>query len=283
MALPQGRRAFLVFATRFAFSLEKRLNYSRRLWPPRIMEIEHGYWRWKIFRWDRHPNPFRGRPDLAINWLRRFERDGRVMSELRQLLADSRDNTLRRPTDRQVIEDVARRLSSGELLVCAESSHPFHLDVTEVKVAAPLPASKEALDELMQSPPPKAPAPPPPAPAPAPIEPTLPPNADETRIADALKEAAQKGTPFCEECQKAPAAARSLSLPLPVPAAAAGSAGSAERSAEAQGVMRSSASPPPAAEEGSLPSDADPAALARGMRQAAAEGQPFCEESARAT
>jgi hypothetical protein len=241
------------------------------------MQIEHGYWRWKIFRWDRHPNPFRGRSDLALNWLRGFENDRRVMSELRQLLADARSNALQRATDRQVLEDVALRLSSGEFQVCAESSHPFHHDVTEIKIAAPV--SDQELDAIVQPPAAAAPAPPPPAPVPA--EATLPENADADRIADALKEAARKGTPFCEECEKAPLSKRSISLPMPV---AGGGGAPAARSAEVQAVLRSPATSPAEVppSQGGLSPNVDPAEFARVMRQASAEGQPFCEECERA-
>jgi len=50
------------------------------------MDIQLGYWRWRIYRWNEHPNPFLGRPDLALEWLRRFQDDGLAMSELRDLL-----------------------------------------------------------------------------------------------------------------------------------------------------------------------------------------------------
>jgi hypothetical protein len=232
------------------------------------MQIEHGYWRWKIYRWDRHPNRFRGRADLALAWLQRFENDRRVMSELRHLLVES-GNAMPRATDRQVLEDIAQRLAAGELHVCAESSHPFHHDTTEVKI----PAESEEEPAAGPSPAP-APAPPPPPPA---AQETLPEDADADKIADSLKEAAQNGTPFCEECKKA---AGKAVRPVVTPASP-GAAGAAT-----QAVLRSSTAViaddtvPPS--QGGLSPDLDPVNFARVMKEAAASGQPFCEECERA-
>lgn len=60
-------------------------------------------------------------------------------------------------------------------------------------------------------PPPASPSPVRAAPAPAPAAPaytTFPPDLDAVAVAQSLISAAQDGVPFCEECQKARAAAR---------------------------------------------------------------------------
>lgn len=215
------------------------------------MDIQLGYWRWKVYRWNEHPNPFRGRADLALEWLRRFQNDRLVMSELRATLAAAGATTQFSPDDKRVLEEVAARLSSGEFHVCAEASYPFR--TPEAKIMPPDPDAETAA-QIMSAPP----APPSPAPAPAPeAEPpaTLPQNADAAQIAEALRQAAQQGTPFCEECAKATQAAK----------------------------LNSAAQlPPPPPPESTLPPSVDPVAMAQALQTASRDGIAFCAERERA-
>jgi hypothetical protein len=214
----------------------------------RTMDIQLGYWRWKVFRWNEHPNPFKGRSDLALEWLRRFQNDRLVMSELRATLSAAGANTTLWPDDRRVLEEVAARLSSGEFHVCAESSYPFH---TAVATVTPPDPDAETAAEVLKAPPP-SPAPAPPAPEPAP-ESTLSQNADAAKIAEVMKQAAQDGTPFCEECAQLAQAKLNPAAQLPPP-------------------------PPPAS---TLPDSADPVAIAQSLQTAARNGTPFCAECER--
>ena len=201
------------------------------------MDIQLGYWRWKIYRWNEHPNPFRGRHDLALEWLRRLSNNGMAMPELRSLLERAGLGVSNRPDDQHVLEEVAARLSSGEFQVCAESSHPFHSPEAKVVPPDASAAAVEALEAITQAPPPPAAtaAPAAASPAPSPLaqpaqESTLSQNADPAAIAptgfdgetprtlvtatfsdtvDAaaiavlMKKAAEEGLPFCEECERA--------------------------------------------------------------------------------
>jgi hypothetical protein len=208
------------------------------------MDIQLGYWRWKIYRWNEHPNPFRGRSDLALEWLRRFQNDRMVMSELRATLtAAAGSNAQRWADDNRVLQEVAARLSSGEFYVCAESSYPINTPIAAVTPpdAAPV--------EVPPPPPPPSPAPkPPPEP-----EPSLSPDADAAQIAAVLQQAAQEGTPFCEECARLAAQAQPQPAKLPPP-------------------------PPP---ETTLPDAADPVAIAQSLQAAAQNGTPLCVECER--
>ena len=203
------------------------------------MDIQLGYWRWKIYRWNEHPNPFKGRTDLALEWLRRFQSDRLVMSELHALLGG---NAQRWPEDRQVLEEIAARLSSGEFQVCAQSGHPFPLEVADVY---PSEVESAPLQQKTHAPPP--PQPPPQEPPP---DPTLPLAADAALIAQTLKNAAQRGTPFCEVCAK-----RQLSSTPPTPATL----------------------PPTPLPPSTFPPSADADAIAADLKTSSRDGAPFCE------
>ena len=220
------------------------------------MDIQLGYWRWKVYRWNEHPNPFRGRSDLALEWLRRFQNDRLVMSELRATLSAAGANAQFWPDDKRVLEEVAARLSSGEFHLCAEASYPFR--TPEAKIMPPDPDA-EAAAQIMSAPPAAAPAP---APAPEPEPPaTLSQNADAAQIAEVLKQAAQRGTPFCEECAKA-AAAKSAA-------------------AQAGGLSPAAQLPPPPPPESTLPESVDPVAMAQSLQAASEDGTAFCAECER--
>lgn len=231
------------------------------------MDIQLGYWRWKIYRWNEHPNPFRGRSDLALEWLRRFQKDRLVMSELRaQLSRAGLDSQLWSADDNRVLQEVAVRLSSGEFQVCAESSHPFQTAVASV---TPVDPEAQEAAEILNAPPAPAPTPAPkPEPAPAP---TLAESADAVMIAEVLKQAAQTGAPFCEECQKAKQAqAKVQPAPAAQPAAA-----------KPPATATPGAAATPDDTDATFPSSADPAAIATTLQTAARNGDTFCVESER--
>jgi len=199
---------------------------------------QFGLWRWTIHRWNEHPNPFAGRPDLALLWLRQFESDGLFVQELRRLMGSQ---ALLPAEDARLLQDAADQLSAGTLQICGEFCGHYRTAGTETKFT-------EADDDAI---PPKSTAP---APAPATSNEETPqeaaaaafaPNTDDQTTAQVLKEAAQNGTPFCEECAKP--------KPQPAPVKA----------------------PEP---EATLPADVDAAAVAQALRDAAETGVPFCAE-----
>jgi hypothetical protein len=163
------------------------------------MDTQLGYWRWKLFRWNDHPNPYRNRSDLALTWLSQFQNNPSAMSELQNLLRASATGTYA-PTDQvQILQQIADKMASGEIQACVELCGPVAL--TSVTGSGEQEAEPD-ISQLRPTPPPAA-APPPPAP----VESTLGPNNDPVAQAQALKAAAENGVPFCEECQKAAAAA----------------------------------------------------------------------------
>jgi hypothetical protein len=203
------------------------------------MDIQLGYWRWKIYRWNEHPNPFKGRTDLALEWLRRFQSDRLVMSELHALLGG---NALRWSEDHQVLEEIAARLSSGEFQVCAQSGHPFPLAVADVY---PAEAESAPLQQKTQAPPPAQPSPQEPPP-----DPTLPPAADAAVIAQTLKNASERGTAFCEVCAKQQASSAPLTPAI---------------------------LPPTPLPPSTFPPSVDADAVVAGLKTGSDDGVPFCE------
>ena len=99
-------------------------------------------------------------------------------------------------------------------------------------------------------------------PAPPPQDPAMH-DVDATAMAQAMKEAARLGVPFCEKCTRAKLQqARSQAAPGPSPA------------------KRQKA--PPAPPQDPAMHDIDAAAMAQAMRDAARAGAPFCEKCERA-
>jgi AcrR family transcriptional regulator len=81
-----------------------------------------------------------------------------------------------------------------------------------------------------------------------------------------LRAAAQTGAPFCEECEKAKQEAENAAKAKPTPAAAPPPA----------------AAEPPPVDAAAQPQNVNEAAQTASMKDAAAEGAPFCEECAKA-
>lgn len=205
------------------------------------MDTQLGYWRWKLFRWNEYPNLYRNRPEDALNWLRQYQTDAMVMAELTDLLRNSTTGGYI-PTDPQLIlQQLAEKMSSGEILLAVELCGPASVMAwegagdQEVDIAAMTSAAEPA---------PASDSPPTTSDADDSPEPTLAGTTDPAAMAQALKDAAEKGAPFCEECAKA--AAEELVSPSPEPEF-----------------------------------DIDPATAAV-LKEAAEDGVPFCEECIKA-
>ncbi len=129
---------------------------------------------------------------VARLWLQQFRKSGARMAAIRDLL--SRDLLWREPwrlTDDKLIERIAELLSIGFL-----HAHATHESLTPGALDQP---SSDAPVEHRRIPSPRMPRE-----VAVPEEAnSLPQNADEAAIAEALKTAAANGIPFCEECMRA--------------------------------------------------------------------------------
>jgi hypothetical protein len=210
------------------------------------MDTQLGYWRWKFFRWNEHPNPYRNRSDLALIWLNQFQGNPSAMAELQLLLNNSATSAYITTDPVMVLQQVAEKMASGEIQVCAEVCGPVALK----SVALMLPDEVEGELSRMQGT--SAPAP---SPAPEPAEEsTLGPNIDPECQAQALKDAAEDGSPFCEECEKA-----------------------AQAKIKATNAAREAAKPAPPPDP-----QIDEILQAQALKDAARKGAPFCEECEKA-
>ena len=138
------------------------------------------------------------------------------------------------------------KMASGEIQACVEVCGPVVLQA----VAGD--GTEEVVPDIAQL---RQAA----TPAPAPVtdppdEPTLPADCDPVAQAQALKDAAQKGTPFCAECAKA-AQARIAATPT---------------------------APAPVEPPSTLGPNNDAPAQAQALREAAEIGAPFCAECEKA-
>jgi len=215
------------------------------------MDTQLGYWRWKLFRWNDHPNPYRNRSDLALTWLSQFQSNPTAMAEFQSLLSNSMTGGYA-PTDQaQILQQLADKMATGEILLSVELCGSVAL--------TPLALPIESAPDLSELPPGK---PAPPAPAPAsdpPAESTLGPNSDPVAQAEALKDAAVSGEPFCEECEKA--------------------AQAAAKKAEKAGPPPEPADVPV---ESTFSPENDAPAQVQALKQAAEKGVFFCEECEKA-
>ena len=213
------------------------------------MDTQLGYWRWKLFRWNDHPNPYRNRPDLAFTWLSQFQSNVSAMAELQDLLGHSPTGGYAPIEPVLLLRQIADKMASGEIQACVEVCGPVVLQAVAGE------GEEELVPDIAQL---RKAASPPPAPVTEPPdEPTLAPDNDPVAQAQALKDAAQKGAPFCAECAKASQAR--ITVP-PVPATTA-----------------SPAEPP-----STLGPDNDAPAQAQALREAAETGSPFCAECEKA-
>jgi hypothetical protein len=210
------------------------------------MDTQLGYWRWKLFRWNDHPNPYRNRPDLAFTWLSQFQGNATAMAELQNLLGQSSTGAYASIETGAVLQQIADKMASGEIQACVEVCGPVVLQAVAGEGSAEVVPDIALLRQSAT-----------PAPAPVtepPDEPTLAPDNDAAAQAQTLKDAAQKGTPLCEECTKAP-------LPRMAP---------------------SPRTPPPVEPPSTLGPDNDAPAQAQALREAAQTGAPFCAECEKA-
>jgi septal ring-binding cell division protein DamX len=166
------------------------------------MDTQLGYWRWKLFRWNDRPNPYRNQPDLAHTWLSQFHNNASAMADLQTLLGNSATGAYSTPVDQaQLLRLIADKMATGEIIAAVELCGPVALmNVTGA-------GQEEVEPDLSQLQSSSKPAP---APAPAPAaaaESTLSPDNDTAAQVAVLKAAAAQGVPFCEECEKAAAAA----------------------------------------------------------------------------
>ena len=149
------------------------------------------------------PSPRETEPQLGANNLeayfmpftanRRFKADPYNMDALREALTkDEPCPCAKKWNDQEILAQVAWQLTEGTLRV-AEKRY----DVLPRGAARGRPTQPTARAE---APPAPVTETPPPEPAP---EPTDEENVDAAAQAATLKQAAQDGTPFCEECEKA--------------------------------------------------------------------------------
>jgi hypothetical protein len=164
------------------------------------METQLGYWRWKLFRWNDHPNPYLNRSDLAFTWLTQFQGNTSVMLELRELLSGTATGGYATTDPATILQQLANKMASGEIQLCAEICGPtkFVPDYEGLFEETGQPDLSEMQVEATPNAPAEIETPP---------EPTLQPDNDALIQAGVLKNAAEEGVPFCEECEKALAAA----------------------------------------------------------------------------
>jgi hypothetical protein len=227
------------------------------------MDIQLGYWRWKLFRWNDHPNPYRNRSDLAFTWLSQFQGNALAMSELQNLLGHSVTGAYAPLDPKLLLQQIADKMASGEIQVCPEVCGPV---VLQALAGTGAEEEQPDLAQLKST----ATTTAPPA-TDAPVEATLDPGTDPASQAQALKNAAEKGAPFCEQC------AKSALPPPPKPPAAAASA-----PAPASTPTPPAPSTPETTEQPTLGPDTDAAAQAQALREAAQTGVPFCAECEKA-
>jgi hypothetical protein len=209
------------------------------------MDTQLGYWRWKFFRWNEHPNPYRNRPDLAQIWLNQFKDNSSAMAELQVLLNSSATSAYVTTDPLLVLQQVAEKMATGEIQVCAEVCGPVALK----SVALIVPDEVEPELSRVPSSPAPAPSPEPPQ------ESTFGPNNDPECQAQSLRKAAEEGAPFCEECEKAAQAQRKAMV-----------AGSSSEPARPQDPQVQT----------------DEIAQAKALKDAARKGSAFCEECEKA-
>ena len=131
--------------------------------------------------------------DAALRALRERKLDLAAMDDLRRVAQHYDDERLLvRATDDEVCVRVAVLIASGRLRLCGAQPQVYRDEGVQLVKAPPQPKPARRWVE-----------PPPPAP-PAPSEDaTFSPNLDAMAMAKVLRDAAQAGMPFCEECEKA--------------------------------------------------------------------------------
>ena len=158
--------------------------------PPRLREDT--VCRWHECRGCEHVDDERG-IDAAMHALRERKFDQAAMEDLRHVaLRYDDERLLVRATDDEVCMRVAGLISSGRLRLCGALPQVYRDEGVALVKAPPQPKPARRFVE-----------PPPPAPPAPPEDSTFTPNLDAAALAKVLTDAAQAGTPFCEECEKA--------------------------------------------------------------------------------
>jgi hypothetical protein len=128
--------------------------------------------------------------DIALQWTRRFHGDDFIVTSFESLLRECVSGAYF-DDDAGVLEHVAKKLSSGELMVWGRKwGFAGMTSAKGEKYAPPFDPSER---KRYQPDEPKGSGP----------EPGFPDEADLVAIAEVLKDAAEAGVPFCEECEKA--------------------------------------------------------------------------------
>ena len=143
------------------------------------------------FLWRHYSREFRDR-NLALQFLGRFRNDAAAMAEMRRLVAERAwDTDVSRLTDDQVLDQIAALITSGVLLVGYEWERAWGKAAPEEEEApaqaATGPARSKRTAEEESS--------------------TFGDAHDGSAQASELRSAAESGTPFCEECERARQAA----------------------------------------------------------------------------
>jgi hypothetical protein len=160
------------------------------------MRVPVGSDGWYLCDWrdlpDHEYTEFRGNRTLALQWANQFRGDYFALCTLRRLLG----GTFPPRSDDQIAQEVAWRLTSGAWVARRRL----------VKRAAPSGGGRP--EETLAFPKEDRPPPPRRAPSPGPEAPLFPGDIDPVAIAEAQKQAAALGIPFCEECLRAQMANR---------------------------------------------------------------------------
>lgn len=210
----------------------------------------------------------------AARFLRQYYFDRFFIHELRMLLGDvEMGYVLTTLHDHQIFDEVARRLASGQLLLRRYAPRPAdyagidpEAEIESITPVAPPPAAPPPRREPEREPPP-------------PEEATFPPDTDAKRIAEAKKEAARLGLPFCEECLKAEiGSSRPVAPPPPTPTSPAPPPPTPPPSAPPAPANREAEREPPSQKADTFPPDTDASRIAEAKKEAARRGLPFCEE-----
>jgi hypothetical protein len=160
------------------------------------MRVPVGSEGWYLCDWsdrpDREYTEFRGSKTLALQWANQFRGDFFALGTLRRLLG----GTFPPWSDEQIAQEVAWRLTSGAWV----ARRRVVKWVASGGERRPVDAAAFPKQERRAAPPP---------PSQAPDAPLFPGDIDPVAIAEAQKQAAAMGVPFCEECLKAQMAAAS--------------------------------------------------------------------------
>jgi hypothetical protein len=126
----------------------------------------------------------------AVQFLTRFKKDGSAISALRRILAEGGGSS-GSMTDAQVLDEVAARMSRGDLVICYRRNKTPSTTGDDEQAAAPEPSTATAMKAPVKRD--------------EPDQPTFSNDHDVRAQVGTLVAAAASGVPFCEECAKAAA------------------------------------------------------------------------------